>query len=226
MKADGLPAAVVFDMDGVLADTEPLHCEAYVGIWNEMGLACTLEDYRRCITMGRMAVHEMYAALGGDASVWQSVMDAKHKRVEQMLSERDVLRPGVVELLRALKAAGTPTAIATIAGRRSMEIILGRFELRGYFDKFVTWQDITRPKPDPEVYQTAAARLGVPCEHCAAIEDSPRGVTAAIRAGMKCVAVPTASTADGDFSLATVTVASLELVDLNTLRDLFRPDRS
>ncbi|MGC8863329.1 MAG: HAD family hydrolase, partial [Armatimonadota bacterium] len=112
------------------------------------------------------------------------------------------------------------TAVATSARRRSLDIIIDRYGLRSYFDVIVTKDDAGVEKPDPRPYLIAAERLGVDPKRCVAIEDSPRGVIAAARAGMKCIAVPTASTANGDFSLATLIVRSLAEIDLDTLRSL------
>lgn len=215
-----LPSAVIFDVDGVLADTEPLHAEAWCAVLADMGFALTVEEYRRAVTLGHMDVREVYVSIGGDMAAWREAMDAKAALVKTLLAERGALMPGVLDLLWFLKAAKIPTAIATAAGKRSMGIILDRFELRDYFDDYVTWEEVQVSKPDPEAFLIAARKLGVAPEECVVIEDSPCGVLAAHRAGMKCVAVPTDSTSDGDFSLADLVVNSLEAVSLESLRKL------
>ena len=220
-SSESSPSAVIFDMDGVLADTEPLHAETYVRVFREMGLELTVEEYLDMVTRGQMDVRDVYQSIGGDMAYWKEVMDTKSVMVKAMLAERDVLLPGVVDLLQSLKTAGIPTAVATAAGKRSLGMMLDRFDLRRYFDEFVTWEDVQASKPDPEAFIIAAQKLGVTSEDCVVIEDSPRGVLAAHRARMKCIAVPNNSTSEGDFSTADLIVNSLEEVNLETLKGLF-----
>ena len=213
-----LPAAVIFDMDGVLADTEPLHGKCFVRAFAGFGIETTPEEYRQAVTIGGSTVRDYFLSLGGDPSDWDRVKGIKDAFMEEAVEHGEALMPGVVPLLDLLRSAGIPVGLATSARRRSLDIIIDRLGLRPYFDVTVTKDEAQAEKPDPEIYLTAAQRLGVDPAGCVAIEDSPRGVLAAVRAGMKCVAVPTRSTADGDFSAATLVVRSLEEVDLDTLR--------
>ncbi len=219
-KHSAAPAAVIFDMDGVLADTEPLHGECFVRAFAGFGIFTTLEDYRKAVTLGGSTVRDYYITLGGDPSDWDRVKDVKDSFMEEIVAGKDALMPGVVGLLELLRSAGIATAVATSARRRSLDIIIDRHGLRRYFHVIVTKDEAEAEKPNPRLYLIAAERLGVDPKDCIAIEDSPRGVIAAARAGMKCVAVPTASTAEGDFSPATLVVRSLEEIDLDALRSL------
>lgn len=222
MPTENLPAAVIFDMDGVIADTEPLHAESHIAALRRMGLHYTMEQYRRDITLGHMNLNDVYLSLGGDLARWEEELHHKTVLMRQLMAEKGALLPGVLDLLRLLQQAGIPTAIATGAGTRSLGVLLDRFDIGGYFRCFVTWQDVQSTKPSPDLFLTAASRLEVRSEECVALEDSPRGVLAAHRAGMKCIAVPTSWTADGDLSPATVIVDSMERVDLAMLRGLFQ----
>jgi len=215
-----LPAAVIFDMDGVLADTEPLHGECFVRAFAGFGIEATLEEYRQAVTIGGLTVRDYFLSLDGDPSDWDRVKAIKDAALQEAIKERQALLPGVLRLLDALRSARIPTAIATSARRKSLDIVIDRLGLRSYFDITVTKDEAEAEKPDPGLYLMAAERLGVDPKDCVAIEDSPRGVIAATRAGMKCIAVPTPSTADGDFSPATLVVRSLEDIDLKTLRNL------
>ena len=215
-----MPQAVIFDMDGVLADTEPLHGKCFIQAFRELGIHTDLERYRQAVTLGGSPVKDYYVSLGGEESTWQRIKQIKDALMTESTEKDGVLMPGAVDLLRLLKGASIPTAVATSARRKSLEIVLDRFELWPYFDAFATKDDADEEKPDPAVFLLAAERLGVDPAACVVVEDSPRGVVAAHRAGMKCIAVPTPSTADGDFSLADVVVNSLEDVDLDTLHRL------
>jgi HAD superfamily hydrolase (TIGR01509 family) len=110
-------------------------------------------------------------------------------RVFQLFAEGLVWRPGALELLRAVRAAGLPTALVTSTGRRLVEVALDTLG-RENFDVVVCGDEVTMPKPDPEPYKTAARLLGVPIEDCVAIEDSPTGVSSALASGAVVLAVP------------------------------------
>ncbi|MGQ9456105.1 MAG: HAD family hydrolase [Armatimonadota bacterium] len=212
--------AVIFDMDGVLTDTEPLHGECFVRAFASFGIFTTLEEYRQAVTLGGSTVRDYFLKLGGDPSDWDRVKGLKDSYLEQMIAERNILMPGTTKLLETLRKNGIKTAIATSARRRSLEIILGPYNLYEYFDAIVTKDDTEVEKPDPRLYLIAAERLGVDPGNCVAIEDSPRGILAAMRAGMLCIAIPTPSTAEGDFSQASMIISSLEDITIDVLRIL------
>ena len=216
-----LPAAVIFDMDGLLVDTEPMHGESYVRTFAHFGLKLSVEEYRQAVTIGGMSVLNLYLSHGGDESRWQEVSVQKSKCFKCIFEKNGALMPGVLNLLDSLRQAHIPTAIATSSGRSSLKTIMDKFDIQPFFDHLITWRDVETSKPDPDAFIEAARRMDARCEDCIVLEDSPRGVLAAHRAGMKCIAVPTSSTADGDFSLATVVVNSLEDVTIESIRQLF-----
>jgi HAD superfamily hydrolase (TIGR01509 family) len=111
------------------------------------------------------------------------------ERVIELFAEGLVWRPGALELLRAVKIAGLPTALVTSTGRRLVEVALETLG-RENFDVVVCGDEVVMPKPDPEPYRTAAQLLAVPVEDCVAIEDSPTGVASALASGAAVLAVP------------------------------------
>ncbi len=221
MSVKILPAAAIFDMDGVLVDSEPLHTESSVRAFDEFGVDLTHEEYRRKITLGDHTVRRLFSEMGGDMDRWHSLGDRKAIMLHELIKEKLALMPGIVRFLDMLKETGIPTALATSAGKRSFELIMEKYDLRQYFQQVVTWEDVKAIKPDPQAYIITAEMLGVRPEECVVFEDTPRGVLAAHRAGMKCVAIPTSTTRDGNFSLASIVVESLEEVNLTMLRTLF-----
>ena len=110
-------------------------------------------------------------------------------RVYELFTEGLVWRPGALELLKAVRAAGLPTALVTSTGRRLVEVALDTLG-RENFDAVVVGDEVKMPKPDPEPYRTAAELLGVPIGDCVAIEDSPTGVASALASGAAVLAVP------------------------------------
>lgn len=194
----GRTAAVIFDLDGVLVDSEPflarcLHqafLERYrvdIPTATFLGLAGTGV---RCIT-------EPARQHGVDLD-----LEAFRKYLFTEIYARDAgdgLRPfpGVVELLRDCRAAGIKMAVASNASPQKVDINLAAIGLPfGVWDAVLTLSDIERPKPDPEIYFAAAKRLGVATEDCTVVEDSPSGIAAARGAGMFTIAVGSSFPAD------------------------------
>jgi HAD superfamily hydrolase (TIGR01509 family) len=110
-------------------------------------------------------------------------------RVFELFAKGLVWRPGALELVHAVRAAGLPTALVTSTGRKLVEVALDTLG-RENFDVVVCGDEVRSPKPDPEPYRTAAALLGVPIEECVAIEDSPTGLASAVASGAAVLAVP------------------------------------
>jgi HAD superfamily hydrolase (TIGR01509 family) len=139
-------------------------------------------------------------------------------RVFELFGKGLVWRPGALQLLHAVRAAGLPTALVTSTGRKLVEVALDTLG-RENFDVVVCGDEVRSPKPDPEPYRTAAALLGVPIEACVAIEDSPTGLASAVASGAAVLAVPAElelPEADGVHLRE-----SLEGVDLDYLATLF-----
>lgn len=188
--------ACIFDMDGVLVDSGAHHREAWRALLDELGAAPSGPDDWR-ITIGRPAEEAIPLLLGTIVPAGDARRLAQRKRdLYARLARRGTLAVrGVGEFVRALAAAGVPRAVGTSAMRRDADALLGELGLRGYFDVVVTADDVTRGKPDPEVYREAARRLGVPAAACLVLEDSVVGILSARSAGMRAVGVTTAHTA-------------------------------
>lgn len=216
-----MPSAVIFDMDGVLVDSEPIHTEGYVRTFNEMGLKLDNEGYRQSVILGNAGVRNLYTSIGGDMKLWPDVCKRKASILRELVQKHGRLMPGVIQLLETLKREEISTVLATSASKKSFSIMMEKFDLTGFFDHIITWEDVNAIKPDPAVFILAAERLGAKREECVIFEDSPRGVLAAHRAGIKCIAVPNFSTSGGDFTHASMIVNSLTEVTIEMLRGMF-----
>jgi beta-phosphoglucomutase len=182
--------AAVWDVDGTLVDTAELHFRA----WNELATAIakpfTRGDFKA--TFGRRnpeIIRSLWDPNASDSVVGD--LGDRKERGYRAAAERDgvALLPGVNELLNGLKSRGWLQAIGSSAPRANIELILSVTRTTEYFDAIASAEDTTRGKPDPQVFQVAAAKLGVPPERCVVFEDAIAGVQAAKAAGMKCVAV-------------------------------------
>jgi HAD superfamily hydrolase (TIGR01509 family) len=184
------PAAVLFDMDGTLVDSEKVWEIALQELAARAG--GTLSQTARHAMIGSNMAESMRLFredLGQPDRPEAPDVQWLTARVFQLFAEGLVWRPGALELLRAVKAAGLPTALVTSTGRKLVEVALDTLG-RENFDQVVCGDEVSMPKPDPEPYRTAARLLGVPIEDCVAIEDSPTGVASALASGAVVLAVP------------------------------------
>jgi HAD superfamily hydrolase (TIGR01509 family) len=217
-------AALVFDFDGLILDTETCTYETTAGIFAEHGETLDLAWWHSIIgTADHPHWSEVLAdRLGRPVDRAALVARREARRLELL----HALPPcdGVVELLDAAAAEGITTAVASSSGLDWVGGHLERLGLRSRFAAVVTRDDLSgaaaRTKPAPDLFLRAAERLGVEPAHCVAFEDSPNGVAAARAAGMAVVAVPGPMTAGLDMSAADLVVPSLAGVDLAALPKL------
>ncbi|GAA5067203.1 HAD superfamily hydrolase (TIGR01509 family) [Thermocatellispora tengchongensis] len=216
-RGDGL-GAVFFDMDGLLVDTEKVWFEVESEVMARLGAGWG-HDHQEALVGGSMPSTVAYMLKVSGASVPpETVAEWMIEGMRARLAGGVELMPGAPELLEAVRAAGLPTALVTSSARKIAELCLAGIG-RHYFDHVVTGDDVTRAKPDPEPYATAARLTGVHPARCAVLEDSPNGVTAATAAGCRVVAVP--SVLPIPEAPGRLVVTSLHQVDVTVLHALF-----
>lgn len=197
--------AAVFDMDGVLVNNARFHREAWRRLAREEGFDLTDPEFWRQ-AIGRPVEEAVPRILGRPVPPAEAIRLARRKTAlyHELADGQAAAVPGVVEFVRALAAAGVPRALATSAVADSAARILESLGLATAFPVQVTAGQVRRGKPDPEVYLTAAAHLGVPPTACVVFEDAVVGVEAARRAGMAVVGLTTAH-ADAELRAAGAT---------------------
>jgi HAD superfamily hydrolase (TIGR01509 family) len=223
------PAAVLFDMDGTLVDSEKVWTIALNDLATWAG--GELSPRARAAMVGgsmKSSMRIFREDMGQPDRPEEADVAWLTARVFNLFREGLVWRPGAAELLRAVKLAGLPTALVTSTGRVLVEAALDTLG-RENFDVVVCGDEVSMPKPDPEPYRTAAALLGVPIEQCVAIEDSPTGVASALASGAVVLAVPAElelPTTDGvHLRRSLVGVDAAYLTQLLVSRQLLRPAR-
>jgi HAD superfamily hydrolase (TIGR01509 family) len=211
--------AIVFDLDGVLVDSEPIHFRAANRVLARYGSSISEAEYRAFIGLGETATWAAWRERSRiPESVEQLVSVHTHARLEEIAAGVEAIDEAV-RLARRLHASGMRLAIASSSTHQVIDALLLALGLGHLFAVRISGEDpeVRASKPAPDVYLTASARLGVPPAACLAIEDSSPGVLAAKRAGMVCIAVPNRWTADQDFSEADVVLESLRYFPLLVL---------
>lgn len=208
-------STVIFDADGLLTDTERLHCQAYQQTMSEIGVVMTEEDYAdHWIRAGRtIADFVRQRGLNHDPI---ELRQRKNETYIKLLQTSLRPMPGAVELLRTLRGRKR-LAVASSGFRHTVRYALQQIDVERFFEVIVTSEDVLRIKPHPDLFLYAAEQLDVPPSECVVLEDAEKGILAAHAAGMKSIAVPTPHTQNNDFSKATRVVRSLEEVTLELL---------
>ncbi len=222
--------AIIFDCDGVIADTEPLHFATFQKVLAEEGIPLTREDYfdRYLALDDRGCFTRAHADNSKDISSdkLSELIRRKASFVEVVMRESLELFPGVALFIRQA-ARKYPLAIASGALRHELELILHHGRLKDYFQVVVSAEDVTRGKPHPEPFLKALALINsaradaIEPRHCLVIEDSIHGVKAAHEAGMLCLAV-TNSYSKYALSQAEWVVESFEDLTIDEIEALFQ----
>ena len=213
------PGAVIFDVDGVLVDSYAAHLRSWVLMAREHGLEITEQEFAS--TFGQTSREIIARFWGPDLdAVEREALDARKEAIYRDLVRADFpAMDGAIELVDALAADGFLLAVGSSGPPENIELTLERLGRRDRFRAIVTGRDVTRGKPDPQVFEIAAERLGVPAARCAVVEDAPVGVASARAAGMSSVAlIGTAS--PERLGAADLVVRSLRELDPSRLRAL------
>jgi len=185
-----LPDAVIFDMDGLMIDSERVSIACWSQAAAESGLPLDETFFVRMVGLGDRDSQALLRGQGVSDAVIAAMAARCHDLYEARTQTGLPLRPGIVELLELLKTHGIPRAVATTTRQPRANRKLAAAGLLPYFDAVITSGDVAHPKPAPDIYLLAAQRLGKDPEHCLALEDSPAGTRAAVAAGMTVIQVP------------------------------------
>jgi len=218
-----IPEAVIFDMDGVLIDSEPIHVGIEKQMFDKLGIDVS------------ETVHRSY--MGASSEFMYSDLRSRFKLTESVteLMESDELfrsdyfhrldtipaNEGLISLLGQIKAAGLKLAVATSSSPEIANLLLNKCGIASFFDAIVTTSEAGKSKPSPDVYLLAAQRIGVSPEDCIVFEDSPNGLSSAKSAGMFCVVIQSDNEIIKELSGADYLIQSFTGMTLTRLTDLF-----
>jgi beta-phosphoglucomutase len=205
------PFAVIFDMDGVLVDTYHAHYQSWLMMAAREGLHFTEAEFG--VTFGRTS-REIIAHFWGDGRFTDeeiAALDAeKEAAFRKIIADDFPAMPGAKELLAALHENGFKLAVGSSGPPENVAMVIERLDAQRYFNAIVTGMDVTRGKPDPQVFLKAAERLGVPPSHCVVVEDALPGLQAAHAAGMKAVGLVSTGRTREELATADLLAATLK----------------
>jgi beta-phosphoglucomutase family hydrolase len=213
--------AVIWDMDGVIADTVDYHYLAWKDAFAKKGIDYTREEFMR--HFGQRNDTIIKDAMGDAVTPADLITIHAEKQADYRRRVAGHIRalPGAVTLIRALKEQGIKQAIASSAPPENIAIILRGLGIEDCFQAIAWGTEVPEGKPSPQIYLLAADRLGIKPDNCVVFEDAIAGVDGAKRAGMKCAAV-TNSHPESKLQQADLIVATLEAVSVADLAALFR----
>lgn len=205
--------AVIFDMDGLMIDSEPLNSKAISQVIMEYGKVPIVKKSGLVHTVG-LKGDKIWEELAIIHKINESIEVLREKRRSvylQILKTTSItIMPGIKDLLMTFKKKNMPLALASNSPRKHIEFILKRLKLFHYFPVITTADEVTRPKPFADIYLKSAEKLQIDSSSCLVLEDSESGVIAGKGAGMKVIAVPNQYTKHQDFSKADLVTFSLE----------------
>ena len=183
--------AVIFDMDGLMIDSERVTFEGYQQVLAKENLTMSEEKYKTLLGKPVKAVHDLFKEdYGPQYDVDQIIKDVHAYIAKRFETEGVPLKPGLVELLKYLKENNYKTIIATSSHRNRVDLIVKQAQIDQYFDDSICGDEVTKGKPNPEVFLKACQKLQVSPQDALVLEDSESGINAAYNADIKVIGIP------------------------------------
>jgi HAD superfamily hydrolase (TIGR01509 family) len=197
--------AILWDLDGTLVDSAEFHWLSWRDTMAAEGVSLTYQQFLDTFGQKNDRILPGWLGPGADADRIRRVGDAKEAEYRRLASVHGLMAlPGASSWVRRLHAQGWQQAIASSAPGANVGVMLRALALDGMFEAIVSAEDVTRGKPDPQVFLAAAERLGVPRDRCIVVEDAAVGVQAARSAGMRCIGVSRAVVLDADVAVSSL----------------------
>ena len=213
---------VIFDMDGVIVDTEPVHHYAYHEHFKELNIDVTPEMYASYTgNSTRNIFQKLKERFDLQADVEDLILCKRHLFNEAFDTKEDLfLIEGVEDLIKDLHKNGMQLILASSASKTTIDRVFNRFDLHQYFTHKVSGEDFPKSKPHPAIFEHAASLSVAPKESCIVIEDSTNGIQASVSAGIFCVGYNSFHSKDQDLSKANTIVQHFNELNFEKVRDL------
>ncbi|MFX0026645.1 MAG: HAD family hydrolase [Candidatus Hermodarchaeota archaeon] len=208
--------SVIFDMDGVLADTGPIHFDSWVKMFSEIGYHFNKELFKKTFGVQSPTIVRKLVGDRIEQELVEKWAALKEQYYREMVKDKLKPLPGVKQIIQELKSFGFKLAVGTSAPRENVELLLNKLQLKQHFDVLITAAEVKSGKPSPDVFLISAKKLKVKPKNCLVIEDAPVGIEAAQRAGMKSIALTTTHE-KSEFLNADLIVKDLSEVNLKDI---------
>lgn len=215
--------AALFDMDGVIVDSEPLHHKAYYQMFSDVNIEVSDELYASFTGQSTLEICQTLISHFDLPLGPQTLVDIKRAHFKHLFDTDDSLTliDGVLELIKDYYKHGITMVVASSASMINIDRIFDRFELNQYFSAKISGADLKQSKPHPEIFIKAAELAGQHAKDCFVIEDSTNGITAAKHADIYCVGFDSLHSEDQDYSLADMVVSNFEDIRYEALQKVF-----
>ena len=213
--------AVIFDMDGVIIDSEPIHFEVDMQTMREFGVNISKDELNKYVgTTNEYILNDLINKYKIQKSI-KEILEYKMELTIRRIKETKINAiSGIPELLISLKHNNIKTAIGSSSPKELIITVIEKFQLGKYFDCIVSGDEVKEGKPKPDIYLEVSKRIGVNPEECIVIEDSRNGVLAAKNAGMKCFGFRNVNSGNQDLSKADIIVDSIRNIDIEIIKVL------
>ncbi|WP_294331694.1 HAD family phosphatase [uncultured Chryseobacterium sp.] len=215
--------AVLFDMDGVIVDTEPLHRKAYFKTFKDLGIEVSEDLYTSFTGASTKRVCDTLIDTFNLEQTFEEIAEIKRNYFKEYFyhDEDFNLIPGVKELIQHYYDNGIKLILASSATMTTINMVFEKFELEKYFMGKISGADLKESKPHPEVFLLAAKMAGEPVENCMVIEDSTNGILAAHRANIFCAAYRSPHSKNQDYTLADTVVSDYSDLEIDKIAQYF-----
>jgi HAD superfamily hydrolase (TIGR01509 family) len=213
---------VIFDMDGVIVDTEPVHKYAYYQHFNQLGIEVTPEMYSTFTGNSTKNIFERLKTQFGLEDEVQHLVETKRNFFNDAFDSKEdlYLLEGVEDLITDLYNNGMQLVLASSSAKVTINRIFNRFGLHKYFTHIVSGEDFPKSKPHPAIFEHAAKLSGTAVENCIVIEDSTNGIKAAKAAGIYCIAYDSFHSKMQDYSLADMVIQDFRELNYDIIHQL------
>jgi beta-phosphoglucomutase family hydrolase len=209
--------AVIFDLDGVIVNSEDAHIEAEKRVFRTYGIAISDNELHRYAGTTAKAMFTELIDKYQLKTTFQEMVRIKEENFLRLLEEDAEPTKGAIELISRLRRANVRLAIASSSNNKWIEYVLRKLRITSLFDCYIGAEDVGHSKPDPEIYLKAARALGVRPDDCVVIEDAKLGIEAAKRAGMKTVGYRNPRSGNQDLARADMIVDDFSILEIKEL---------
>ena len=193
--------AVIFDMDGLMIDSERITFEGYQKIFKEQNLEFTMDFYKTLLGNGMTIVKKLFKDEYGDNFDFEALIQVVHQHLKDTLDQgRMPLKPGIISLLEYLKSKDIKTIVATSSQRTRVDAILSKLNLVEYFNDSICGDEVVNGKPNPEIFLKACQKLDVLPSQALVLEDSQTGIQAAFDAKIPVICIPDLKYPDDEYA--------------------------